>query len=129
MKITRETVEAVNADKCDGCGRHSYDACPRPGEKACFREFHGGQRSAVEDEPATNENDPCGCIGRVNALLKPHNTLLVTPLFGPAYTAVETTKYQSSVRGKAKMMIAKHCPFCGAMYPRFAEAVEMTAAQ
>lgn len=75
----------------------------------------------------SDENDPCGCIGRVNALLKPHNTILVTPLFGPACTAVETTKYQSSIRGKPKRMIAKHCPFCGAIYPRSAEPMECPA--
>lgn len=45
IEITPDIVAAVKADQCEGCGRQSYEDCPRPTDKACFREFFGGQRA------------------------------------------------------------------------------------
>lgn len=41
-RVTPEMVAAVDADRCGGCGKHSYESCPRP-DYVCFRAHHGGQ--------------------------------------------------------------------------------------
>jgi hypothetical protein len=39
-------VIALLTDKCEGCGKLSFESCPRSNDTPCFREFHGGQRAA-----------------------------------------------------------------------------------
>lgn len=49
-----ETLEArvatleAEATKCQGCGVNDLGGCPRPSDKACWRDFHGGTRAARE---------------------------------------------------------------------------------
>lgn len=47
-KVTPEVVAAVRADKCQGCGRQSYQNCPRPPDKLCLREHEFGLRNVTE---------------------------------------------------------------------------------
>lgn len=59
----------------------------------------------------------CDCIETTDALLKEHNSILITTLFGkPPRVVIATTKRQDKVRGRPTPMLARFCPFCGEKY-------------
>jgi len=50
--------------------------------------------------------------------LAEHNRVIVTDLFRPGLTYVETTWLETKKRGQKKLWVeASYCPFCGAKYP------------
>jgi hypothetical protein len=59
----------------------------------------------------------CECIERVNKdILAEHNTVLLEPFWtssGKRGLFIETTKLDSSKRGKPKKIFTTYCPFCG----------------
>lgn len=59
----------------------------------------------------------CDCIGKINDVLRPHNTELTVPLFGPQRLFVTTNKIDPKKRGRPMLMFVTHCPFCGEKVP------------
>lgn len=66
----------------------------------------------------------CGCIQKLDGMLAPQNTRLVTTLFGNPPRVVLRTEQVETGRGKAKAahLLATFCPFCGDRYVKPEEA-------
>lgn len=65
----------------------------------------------------------CNCIKETNEMLAEHNTVLVSTMFRkPDAVVIATDKLDSKKRGRAGIMVASFCPFCGERYERKAEA-------
>jgi hypothetical protein len=56
---------------------------------------------------------PHDCVVQIQEQLKEYNTQLETNLFDPTQVFVQTVKVDTKKRGKAKMVLASYCPFCG----------------
>lgn len=58
----------------------------------------------------------CDCINTTNALLAQHNTRITLSMFGDPIPFVLTQKVDEKRRGKAVLLRASYCPFCGEKY-------------
>jgi hypothetical protein len=58
----------------------------------------------------------CKCVAKVNKLLVANNARVPTSLFF-GKTAVLVEKVDSTKRGRAPVLLASCCPFCGVRYP------------
>jgi hypothetical protein len=61
-------------------------------------------------QPKSAKHD---CFVKFDAFLAEYNTQLVTGIFNPEAIFIATMKVDSKKRGKEKLVLASHCPFCG----------------
>lgn len=78
----------------------------------------------AESGATTEKAEICDCIDLTNAALKAHNTELgIAFEFSrktgecSATVGIETEIIEKKRGAKAKRVLAKFCPFCGAPYP------------
>ena len=65
-------------------------------------------------DPMTPRRHECADVRDVDALLREHNSYVVTNLFGFQRPLLWTEKLESSKRGKPMRVFCSFCPFCGA---------------
>lgn len=60
----------------------------------------------------------CDCIKTTNALLADHNARITLSMIGDQHPFILTEKVNEKQRGKAPLLMASYCPFCGEKYPK-----------
>lgn len=64
----------------------------------------------------------CDCIKTTDSLLTAHNARITLSMIGEQRPFILTQKVNEKLRGKAPLLQASYCPFCGEKYPGKGEA-------